>query len=52
MKITKETNYELAVDFLRSNFSSPTHWPDWNLVVSRHFKTTFFIYVRMKATNW
>jgi hypothetical protein len=42
MKIVKNTNYELAVDFLKRNFSSPTHWPDWNLVVSKHFKTDFF----------
>jgi hypothetical protein len=42
MKIVKDTNYELAADFLKRNFSSPTHWPDWNLVVSKHFKTDFF----------
>ncbi|EMS77653.1 GNAT family N-acetyltransferase [Desulfotignum phosphitoxidans] len=42
MKIVKNTNCESAVDFLKRNFSSPTHWPDWNLVVSKHFKTDFF----------
>jgi len=41
MKIVKETKYDLVEDFLKSNFSSPTHWPDWNLVVSKHFDTEF-----------
>lgn len=44
MKVIKDTNFNSAVEFLKHNFSSPTHWPDWNLVVSKHFKTDFFYF--------
>jgi len=44
MKIVKETNWDVVIDFLRLNFSSPTHWPDWNLIVNKHFNTEFFYF--------
>ena len=42
MDIVKEKNFEVIIEFLKTNFSSPTHWPDWNLVVSEFFNTEFF----------
>jgi len=30
------------LSFLRSSFSSPTHWPDWNIPLSEYFNTRFF----------
>ena len=44
MKIKIEEDYSKVKQFLKQNFSSPTHWPEWNLVVSKHFNTNFFYY--------
>lgn len=33
---------ERAVAFLENNFSSPTHWPDWNELVSKYNDTKFY----------
>jgi len=49
MKIVKLMNYNIAIDFLKHNFSSPTHWPDWNIVVSRYFQTNFFYFAAYKG---
>ena len=48
MKISKSTNFNQVEQFLSENFSSPTHWPEWNLIVSKHYSTDFFYLV---ATN-
>jgi hypothetical protein len=37
--------------FLKRNFSSPTHWKEWNLVISKYFKTDFFYYVYIEGKN-
>lgn len=46
MKINKfyYENFYLVENFLSENFSSPTHWPDWNLAVSRHYGSNFYYY--------
>src|SRR3989339_674550 len=44
MKIVKETNFQKVETFLTLKFSSPTHWPDWNLVISKYFNTEFFYF--------
>jgi lipid II:glycine glycyltransferase (peptidoglycan interpeptide bridge formation enzyme) len=31
-------------DFLANNFSSPTHWQDWNIVLSELYNTDFFYF--------
>jgi hypothetical protein len=28
--------------FLTNNFSSPTHWPDWNRLVEKYYNTRFY----------
>jgi hypothetical protein len=38
-------------DFLSNNFSSPTHWKEWNLIVSKHFRTEFFYFVYYENGN-
>jgi hypothetical protein len=35
-------DFTIAINFLKSTFSSPTHWPDWNLIVSEYFNTFFY----------
>lgn len=44
MKIVKSKSFELIEEFLKINFSSPTHWPKWNTVISNHFETEFFYF--------
>lgn len=41
MKICKIENHEVE-DFLNHHFSSPTHWPEWNLLVQQHFHSNFY----------
>jgi len=40
--IIQKVDHERADNFLVNNFSSPTHWSDWNLIVSRYYHTNFF----------
>lgn len=35
-------DFDIINDFLSKNFSSPTHWPEWNLVVEKFFNTNFY----------
>lgn len=42
MDIVASKDYAVAETFLQGNFSSPTHWPDWNICVSKEFGTEFF----------
>lgn len=44
MKIVQERNFTVIERFLHCNFSSPTHWPDWNIIVSKYFNTEFFYF--------
>jgi lipid II:glycine glycyltransferase (peptidoglycan interpeptide bridge formation enzyme) len=36
--------FGLVDEFLSANFSSPTHWKDWNIPLSRHYNTEFFYF--------
>ena len=45
MKLVKSNDFNVVTSFLTSNFSSPTHWPDWNLIVSQHYNTKFFYFL-------
>lgn len=40
-----------AEDFFRCNPSAPTHWPDWNLIVSEHKGTEFFYYAAFEKND-
>ena len=42
MKIEKLTDFDLAEEFLQNNFSSPTHWPEWNLLISQLYGSKFY----------
>jgi hypothetical protein len=44
MRIRILKDFSKATDFLNGNFSAPTHWPEWNVLVSKHFKTDFYYY--------
>ncbi len=30
--------------FLNTNFSSPTHWPEWNIIISKYYNTKFYYF--------
>ena len=30
-----DKDFSIIKDFLINNFSSPTHWPDWNLAIKK-----------------
>ena len=34
--------------FLNNNFSSPTHWPDWNIIISKYYNTKFYYFAAYK----
>lgn len=40
-----EGGFDRVTRYLQGTLSAPTHWPEWNLLVSRHFKTRFFYLV-------
>ncbi len=42
MKFIKIYDFDLINKFLSENFSSPTHWPEWNLLVSKYYNTVFY----------
>lgn len=41
MSIRNISNNE-AEQFLKKTFSSPTHWPKWNVLVSKYYNTSFY----------
>ena len=44
MEIKREKNFNKIEKFLKNNFSAPTHWPDWNLIVSKFFNSEFLYF--------
>ena len=44
LKYKKITDFDTVTEFLRNNFSSPTHWPDWNLLISKYYNTLFYYF--------
>lgn len=36
------------IEFLKNTNSSPTHWPNWNLVVSKYFGSRFYYKIILK----
>lgn len=51
IKYRKITDYNLIEKFLSHNFSSPTHWPEWNILVSKYYKTIFYYYGLFENEN-
>lgn len=51
MRYKKITDYDLIIRFLKINFSSPTHWPEWNLLVSKYFNTHFYYFGLFEKDN-
>lgn len=39
-----EKDFDLIDEFLIKNFSSPTHWKEWNLIAGKYFNTEFFYF--------
>ncbi len=46
-----ENDFFKIEEFLSKNFSSPTHWPDWNQIITKIFKTDFFYFAFVKEGN-
>jgi len=44
-------DFQIIEDFLNGNFSSPTHWPDWNVIVSKYYHTDFFYFAAYDKKN-
>jgi len=44
LKFRKITEFGQINEFLLTVFSSPTHWPDWNLILSRFQNTNFYYF--------
>ncbi|HNR40751.1 MAG TPA: GNAT family N-acetyltransferase [Bacteroidales bacterium] len=44
LRYRRITDFDLVVKYLRGNFSSPTHWPEWNLLVSKYYNTIFYYF--------
>lgn len=44
MRILKIVDWVAVEDFLKYNSSAPTHWPDWNLIISKHYGTDFYYF--------
>lgn len=45
MRIKTSKDFKLIESFLASQFSAPTHWPDWNILISRYYNTNFYYYL-------
>jgi hypothetical protein len=41
-EIKRIDDFKIIESFLENTFSSPTHWPDWNIITSNFFSTEFF----------
>ncbi len=48
LKFSFTKDYKAVTEFLDNTFSSPTHYPDWNLVVSEIYNTEFVYQVCYK----
>jgi len=51
MNICRSTDFVLINNFLKETFSSPSHWPDWNLIISKHYNTNFFYFVAIEKNR-
>lgn len=51
IKKVYSNQFNIIEEFLYNNFSAPTHWPDWNLVVSKFFDTNFYYLVACDKLN-
>lgn len=49
--IKRSDNFEAVEDFLRANFSAPTHWPEWNQWVAEDSGTNFFYWLLYLKEN-
>jgi len=45
MKFVRMIDWKSVEDFLAIHPSAPTHWPEWNRIVSKHYGTEFFYFV-------
>lgn len=49
--IKKLFDFSIAELFLNNNFSSPTHWPEWNLLISKYYNTKFYYFAAYKKNE-
>ena len=46
-----EKDFDVIDDFLIKNFSSPTHWKEWNLIARKYFNTEFFYFAYFEGDS-
>lgn len=46
-----KNDFDKIDTFLSNNFSSPTHWQDWNNIISKYYKTEFFYFALINDNN-
>ncbi|MGE5435593.1 MAG: hypothetical protein ACM3O3_00070, partial [Syntrophothermus sp.] len=51
IKIKSTNDYSIVEEFLNNNFSSPTHWPKWNILISKYFNTDFLYYLAFSGNE-
>lgn len=51
IKRVYEKDFKLIENFLNQNFSSPTHWPDWNIIISKYYNTNFFYFAAYEGNE-
>jgi hypothetical protein len=44
LTIRKINDFDQVNRFLGNTFSSPTHWPDWNIILSRYQNSSFYYF--------
>jgi hypothetical protein len=49
LKIIKSYEFNLAEAFLQNNISSPTHLPEWNLLVSKYYGSNFYYFFALEG---
>lgn len=42
MQFKRIDDFAIVETFLQHNFSAPTHWPDWNMAISKLFHSDFY----------
>lgn len=46
-----KNDFQYIESFLKNSFSSPTHWPDWNLLISKEYNSDFFYFACYEDNN-
>lgn len=51
IKQIRSVDFSEIETFLQNCFSSPTHWPEWNIAISKHYGTDFYYYIMVESNE-